>query len=211
MKIFSLFFIIFVNFSCATTSNILSVKNNSLRPTVLYHGSQNRAISIIEPQEKGKRDPNEGPVVFAAIDPALASIFITPTYQHGLSGRFCSTCPYYFIFNDENKFKSLDKGGSIYFVPINSFITDPNKGLGTNEWVSQTKVKPLFKIDFDSSLQAMLNFGVQVYFVSAEVFGSIKESDDHGNSILLRLQSENKKHHINYFHLNNVENNEESL
>jgi hypothetical protein len=170
---------------------------------MLYHGSQNRNISTLEPRAHGIRDMKEGPLIFAALDPALASIFITPTYQNGLSGRYCSTCPYYFVFRDEKMFKSIDQGGSIYFLPIASFSTNPNKGLGTNEWVSNANISPLYKVDFDSSLKAMISLGVQVFFVNDEKFEKIKRSNDYGKCILLELQSENKKLNINYFHILN--------
>lgn len=198
-KFLTLSFVFFLLLQgCATTTN-QTVKDMSMKPRTLYHGSQDRNIQEFQPRAIGVRDPNEGPVIFAAIDPGLASIFITPTYQYGKSGRFCSTCPYYYVFSDKEKYQNIDKGGSIYFLPIDSFTTNPSKGVGTNEWVSKELVKALFKIDFESSLQAMLNFGVQVFFVSSEIFEQIRSSSDNGKSILLGLQSENEKLKKNYF------------
>jgi hypothetical protein len=191
---------------CITATDMLTVKDTILKPRILYHGSQDKNITELEPRAIGIRDASEGRVVFAATDPGLASIFISPTHQYSRSGRFCSTCPYYFVFSDEEKYKNLDKGGSIYFLPIDSFHTSPSKGVGTNEWISKKNVKPLFKMDFDSSLQAMLSFGVQVFFVTNEIFEQIKTSQDHGKSILLNLQSENKKQNKNYFHITNNKN-----
>ena len=191
--------LLFLLQGCATAADTLTVKDINVKPRTLYHGSQDKRIEKLEPRAIGFRDSSEGAVVFAAIDPGFASIFITPTYQYGLSGRFCPTCPFYFVFSDEEKFRNLDKGGSIYFLPIDSFYTHPEKGVGTNEWVSKEKVKPLFKIDFESSLQAMLNFGVQVFFVTSWGFDQIKLSQDHGKSILEGLQSENEKLQKNYF------------
>ena len=194
--IYGLFFLLLQG--CATATN-LTVKDMSAKPLMLYHGSLDRKIKELEPRAIGVRDQGEGPVIFAAIDPGLASIFITPTYQYGKSGRFCNTCPYYYVYSNKEKYKSIDKGGSIYFLPIDSFTTNPAKGLGTNEWTSKERVKPLYKIDFESSLQAMLNFGVQVFFVTNEIFERIQSSDDNGKSILLGLQSENEKLEKNYF------------
>jgi hypothetical protein len=180
-------------------AKVLTVTDTDLKPRILYHGSNSKNLTELEPRAQGVRDESEGNVIFAALDPALASIFITRTYQDGHSGKFCSACPYYFVYSDEEKFKKLDVGGAIYFLPIDSFYTMPNKGLGTNEWVSKSKVKPLFKIEFASSLQAMMHFGVQVFFVSSETFAQIKNSSDHGKSILLKLRSENEKLEKNYF------------
>lgn len=47
----------------------------SNRPKILYHASPNRSINVFEPRREKVRDPEEGPVVFATPDKALASAF----------------------------------------------------------------------------------------------------------------------------------------
>lgn len=166
------------------------------RPTFLYHASQNKDIKIFEPRAESVRDINEGPVVFATPDKVMASVFIVSTNDTWAnSGLFGSV--HYFVCGNENKFRNIDKGGAIYTLPANTFQNDPSKGLGTREWTSKISVEPI-KIElYESGLEAMIDMGVQVYFVSQEKFEDIQRSQDHGNEILRNSISENQKRNKN--------------
>jgi hypothetical protein len=168
----------------------------------LYHASSLTNIEEFAPRAIQVRDINEGPVVFATTDKAYASCFITKTNDKWVQiSSWGKKNPWVFICSDEPKFKELDKGGAIYELDPTTFYTDPHKGTGEYEWVSRTSVKPLNKHLYSSGLNAMLENGVQIFFVNTVEFNRIVESDDNGLSILLDLQklkrSENQKRDFN--------------
>ena len=174
------------------------------KPKLLYHASQNRNLSILEPRADKVRDPEEGSVVFATPDKVMASVFIVPTDDSWTnSGLFGGVN--YFVCGDEEKFIKLDRGGAIYTLPSTTFINDPNKGLGKREWTSKRPVKPINKEEFDLGLEAMIEMGVQVYFISKEKFQELKRSSDHGNKILRESVSENHKRNKNIRELPKIE------
>lgn len=162
------------------------------KPKILYHASQNRNIDYFEPRAESIRDPEEGSVVFATPDKVMASIFIVPTDDSWTgSGLFGGV--HYFVCGDEERFRGIDKGGAIYTLSSDTFENDPSKGLGTREWTSKISVKPNSSEEFSSGLEAMLEMGVQVYFLDKEKFQELKKSSDHGNKILRKSVSENQK------------------
>jgi len=79
------------------------------------------------------------------------------------------------------------------FLALINFTIDPRFAKSTKEWTSKVPVKPLSKTEYQSGLEAMLGVGVQVYFVDKNIFRKIKNSEDHGYSILRTLKSENQK------------------
>lgn len=164
------------------------------KPPFLYHGSRHGALEELEPMAKSIRDKDEGPVVFATPDLALATIFMTG--EGKASGKF-GDVSYVVINCSRDEFIKNDNGGHIYVLSSDTFQSDPNKGLGIYEWISNEKVKPLKKIEYPSTLDAMIDNNVQVYFVDEKTYEKIESSDDHGLSILLSLESENQKRGIN--------------
>lgn len=170
------------------------------KPKFLYHASPRRDIQEFEPRAQSVRDPEEGPVVFATPSEAYASMFIVRTDDRwSEKGRFNNV--YYTVVSDKQRFKEMDKGGSIYTLPSETFSSDKTKNMGMTEWTSRKTVKSIRKTDYESGLEAMLEHGVQVYFVDPETWLRIKDSRDHGFSILLGQQSENQKKGINYIPL----------
>ncbi len=167
------------------------------KPAFLYHASPNKDIKIFEPRAESVRDPKEGPVVFAAKDIGFAAGFLIKLADRWTNiGKF-GDVPY-IIIGDKEKFLETDKGGAIYVLPGNKFDTDPDKGMGEEEWTSKRPVRPINRIEFTSALQAMLDNGVQVFFVTKEVFKKISHSKDHGADILKNIKSENQKRGMNY-------------
>lgn len=170
------------------------------KPEYLYHASPNKNIDVFEPRAETVRDPNEGPVVFATTSEAKASKFLVPTNDNwSESGAFNQVN--YIVISDEERFRNLDKGGSIYTIPSDTFYQDPKIRGGSSEWVSKEPVKPVAKEDFESGLDTMIEFGVQVYFVDKKTFEKIQNSEDHGYEILKKLDSENKKRNMNIINL----------
>ncbi|MFA6536464.1 MAG: hypothetical protein WC250_00440 [Candidatus Paceibacterota bacterium] len=164
------------------------------KPPFLYHGSAHKHIEELEPRNESVRDPGEGPVVFATQELALATIFMAAgVVESGKSGDV----PYAVIVGTKEIFKRDDNGGHVYILPSASFEKDPNKGLGEYEWTSKKKIKPDKKIEYSSTLDAMVGKGVQVYFVDKDVHERIRESNDHGLEILKGLKSENQMTGVN--------------
>jgi hypothetical protein len=172
-----------------------ALDKEAIKPKALFHAYTSRNLEILKPKAESVRDSDEGPVVFATPDKALASIFLVPTddtwTRSGLFGDI-----HYFICSDREKFEIFDKGGAIYSLPTETFENDLNKGLGKKEWTSKKQVVPIEKEIYQSGLEAMLEMGVQVFFVGKETFEKVKESEDFGNSIIRNLDSENEKRGI---------------
>lgn len=171
---------------------------NSELPTVLYHASENRELTILEPRAESTRNPNEGPVVFATASIQYASCFLVKTDDSWVSiSSWGENNPWVFICSDRERFTKSDHGGAIYSLPIDSFEFDTD--LAKLQWEAVTKiaVKPTRSDIYESGLDAMLQHGVQVFFLNQEEFYAVINSDDHGLSLLLEWQDtdklENKK------------------
>lgn len=182
------------------------MSNETLKPRYLYHASPNRDIDIFEPRAESVRNREEGPRVFAAESPAEVSVFLVDSNDswsqksswRDEEGNKIIVA----IYGDKKRFLKNDKGGSIYTLPSNSFAIDEEFSGSSKEWTSKEPVKHLEKTDYESGLEAMLDAGVQVYFVSIEVLKDIQEAEDHGYSILQSLKSENEASDRNFTPLN---------
>lgn len=162
------------------------------KPKFLYHASSNREIENFEPRAESVRDPEEGSVIFATPDFALATTFLVDEANDRWTqiGKINDT-PYMVIMS-KAKFLEHDKGGSIYKFSSDGFASQPDKGMGDDEWVSKNSATPIEKIDVESALEAMIENGVQVFFVEQDTFSKIKDSADKIN-ILKTLKSENQR------------------
>ena len=164
---------------------------NKKIPKVLYHSSPNINIDIFEPRKEKVRDPEEGPVVFATPDKALAAAFLVRTDGSWVKiGRFSDgqiQTAWHLITKSKRRFRRRDKGGAIYHLPATGFTFDLDKGMGDMEWTNSNSVKPIKKEVFSSGEQAMKDLGVKVYFVDKKTFKAINESNDHGRSIIFGL------------------------
>ncbi|MBI4101284.1 hypothetical protein HY441_02315 [Candidatus Microgenomates bacterium] len=170
------------------------------KPTVFYHVSTNREIEEFHPRNDTVRDLNEGPVIFACPDKVTAALFSVKTDDSWVASGFHNDVPYIAV-SDEERFRKLDRGGTIYYLPGDTFTCDPELGMREKEWTSKVPVKPMDREHYDSGLELMLRQGVQVYFVDPPAWRAIKESDDHGFTILQGLISENQKRDINVMDL----------
>jgi hypothetical protein len=166
-----------------------------IKPKFLYHASQNRDIEILEPKKDKVRDPKEGPVVFATPYLDYASCFLASTDDSWVKiSRFSTDhswktkTSWNVIIGDKNRFTENDHGGVIYVLPSKTFYCDPEKGTRESEWISKEPVRPIKKIVYKSGLTAMLENGVNVFFVSKSIFDRITASSDHGWSIISKLK-----------------------
>ena len=139
-----------------------------LHPNTLFHGSPCMDIEIIQPKQLDNRC-NGRPIVFASHHIGLASLFMLKHRGKFACGRLPNERLFY--MTDDKKGCILnDKGGAIYVVPSASFFCEAHVSLGTDEWLSYSSIEPLYKFVFPSALDAILDFGVRVYFVDASTY-----------------------------------------
>jgi hypothetical protein len=170
-------------------------------PDVLYHASKEHGLVEIEPRRGNYRDPEEGPVIFAAADKAGAAKHLVRTDDSWVSSGYFNDVPFMAI-SDEKRFRAVDTGGTIYHLPGETFSTRPDLGMGVKEWTSKLPVKPITSERYDSGLELMLQEGVQVFFIDPETLQKMRESEDHGFSELLQVESENQRRGLNVVDLN---------
>jgi hypothetical protein len=168
------------------------------KPVTLFHASRNKKLDLLEPKDESVRDRSEGKVVFASPAYDYATCFMaglddswTKIMAWGITSPFCV------IISDERRFRENDIGGAVYFFKPELFTSDTSRNSRTIEWTSKIAVKSFYKIEYTSSLDAMLGAYVQVFFVSKAVFSDIKTATDKGLSILNTIESENKRQNHN--------------
>jgi len=168
------------------------------KPEVLYHASRASGLKEFVPNKGNYRDEDEGAVIFSTPDKALASAFLIEGHgDHWIQIGFYGDIPVVVINADRDEFIKNDKGGVMYAFPSDTFDYDPNKGMGDKEWTSPESVKPLSEVQYPSALDAMVENGVQVYFVDKKTFDDINNSDNQGYGILIGLTSENERNNKN--------------
>jgi len=161
------------------------------KPKVLYHASRNADIESFEPRIGKRRDENEGAQIFATPSKAMATMFLVETDDSWTQSGAMDGVPY-IIISDKERFTALDTGGTIYSLPSDTFETDLYKGLRELEYTSEESVVPIDTERVDSALSAMVEHGVNVYFVNQEIFTQIQESPDHGEAIVNSLEPVSK-------------------
>ena len=146
------------------------------KPEVLYHASKTSGIKEFIPNRGNFRDEDEGPVIFSTPSKALASMFLVEGHgDHWTRIGFYSGIPVMIINAERNAFIENDKGGTLYTFSSENFDFDPNKGMGDKEWTSHVPVVPTSETNFQSSLDTMIENGVQVYFVDKKTFDEINQ------------------------------------
>lgn len=166
------------------------------KPSFLYHGSPHK-IEELEPRTKPRREKEEGKLIYATSKIEDASMFMAEGL--GLTGHFVvdgESVPHAIIVSDRGEFLKRDRGGNIHILPGDGFKPSPHEGM-SNEWASKERVKPVKVLEYNSALDAMLENGVQVYFVDEATYQQIRNAKDHGYSILKNLESENKRRSTN--------------
>jgi hypothetical protein len=163
------------------------------RPKVLYVSAQTAGIKELTPMHGRSRDSSEGSVIFSTPDKALASVFLVEGHDDSwMQIGYYSDIPCVVVCMDKNEFIKRDKGGTMYEVPSENFNYNPNLGMGDKEWTSKIATKPTKETFYPSTLDAMVENGVNVYFVDKKTFSEINNADDNGFEILLSLASENR-------------------
>ena len=151
------------------------------KPEHLYHASANRDIEIFKPRAESVRDEDEGPVVFATPDKAYAAMFIVSTDDKWTS-KSRNNGSYTCVIGNIDRYRSSDNGGAIYEMASDKYVTTPDKGMGSKEWISKEPVTPERADIYESGLEAMIELGVNVYVMEQEefdVFNSLKQQGEY--------------------------------
>ena len=123
--------------------------------------------------------------------------------------------PLFLLCDNKENFLKYDTGGAIYFLPTEGFYCDlglhgvsrktwleNSSGYDSallDQWVNKKRVKPIYKIEFDSTLTMLLDLGMQVFFTSREVIEQFNKSNDiERRHLLSNLTSENKLQNKNF-------------
>jgi len=86
--------------------------------------------------------------------------------------------PHIIIQSEPDVFSATDKGGAIYFLPDTTFKETPQNGLEQTERVSRESVEPIDKRIYKSSIEAMSEMGIKIYFVNRKTFKLFLETKD---------------------------------
>ena len=157
-------------------------------PELLFRGTPNRGVSLFVPKERVGRGSSERLVVSAAPDRTVATEFVVPIEDLKVVIGSIGGVRYY-VCGDKQPFKEKDKGGAIYTLNPEGFEYNPDIGI----WTSTKPVETTSQEDVSSGLEAMIEAGIQVFFVDSETFNQFKESSDKGREILRNLTSENMR------------------
>jgi hypothetical protein len=165
------------------------------KPEILYHASKVSGITELTPQIGiHMRDRSDGEVIFSTPDKGFASAFLAENRgSRFMKIGFFRDILVVIINADREEFIKKDTGGSVYSFSSDTFDYDPNKGMGDKEWTSKESVRPLSEVRYNSTLDAMIEGGAQVYFVDERVFNDIKKAPKNGYDIITGLTSENER------------------
>jgi hypothetical protein len=162
------------------------------KPKILYHGTMVRGIKKFEPRVSKGYGEKFGPLVYATHDFGVAVVFTMnakSTWHTGVSNGVT----YVLITDPKEEFIKNDKGGTVYVFANKGFEVDPKRGMGNFEWASKNSVLPIDTINIQSSLQAMMDEGIQVYFTDKKKLEEVESADYYGLRIIKDLVSENIK------------------
>lgn len=156
-----------------------------MKPKVLYHGSPNIDIDVLEPREESPGHAVPGKYVFASQHKELAAMFLAPKVAPMQISQFGEE--YILIANcTEQAYKNADKGGTIYALPAATFQKGATD-MPDVEWFSSKPVRSSNKETYTSSLDAMHKCNVRVYFVDDATYTAVQTADDYGWGILQSL------------------------
>lgn len=156
------------------------------RPEFLYRGTPNRNAQQFIPKETvGSRV-----VVTATAHKEAATQFVVPNEELPIK-MVCIEGIYYYLCADKEAFLRLDKGGAIHTVSVTGF--EPVPQIGADIWINPNPVTSISYEEVSSGLEAMIDAGVQVYFVSPEVLQKFKTFSNERREILQGLISENMR------------------
>jgi hypothetical protein len=153
-------------------------------------------IDVFEPRVSSGSGEKYGAKVYATPDKALSSIFLCNIQKPWAAGVYGDGVLVAKIPYSREEFIARDTGGTMYTLPSDDFELNDNE-LGGGEWSSEQPVAPVERVEYVSALEAMIENGVQVYFIDDELMANMINAEDGGVKILKNLQSENQRRGIN--------------
>ena len=147
---------------------------------VLYHGSSIQGLKKLVPQERRKRAAGDPACVYAAIKAKVAAPFMVSTMDDSWAvfGQY-NQDPEYYLVVVEPRFREQGKaGGSLYTVANIGLTTEPEIGLGEDEWHCEAEVPVLSEEHWPSALAAMVHYGVKVVFLTPGQFAEFRDAAD---------------------------------
>ncbi len=142
------------------------------KPEKLFHASPSTNVVEFEPRNEHPRYPGEPSAIFATPHQELAAMFLSPRNIRTEIGVYGDRYAI-FINCSLKEYSKQDKGGAIYTLPADTFETDTIHGMGSVEWYSRVPVKPITKVKYQTSLDAMDEFKVDRFFVDGDTFEKI--------------------------------------
>ena len=170
-------------------------ETKKLKPEFLYHGSTNAEITEFTPKISVGSGEKYGEKIYATPNKALATVFLCKLDKPWSAGMY-SGIPVAVLPIAREEFLETDFGGTLYTLPSASFEQNANE-LAGDEWASSKPIEPNEKKFYPSALDAMLEHGVQVYFVDDHTKSEIADTNDGGASVLRTLISENQRQNRN--------------
>lgn len=132
------------------------------------------------------RDVYIGDFVFATSDIRLAAMYLA-TKGIAILMNVKSAKPIIVICSKTEDYLLSDTSGAIYTVSIKTFRKSPQAGLEDSEMVSDVGVIPIDKQVYSSSIDAMKEMGITIYFVNQQVFNRLIKAKDE-SKILSKLE-----------------------
>lgn len=138
----------------------------------VYHVSPNKSLKIIEPRRALSKGVYIGDYVFATKDKMLATMYLATKGYAVLLGSKDKN-PNIVICADAQDYLASDHGGAVYELPEEFFFESPQTELAEYELVSKFPVKPLSKMVYEKSIDAMHKSGIDIKFVDQETFDNL--------------------------------------
>ncbi|MBI2029493.1 hypothetical protein HYT02_03705 [Candidatus Gottesmanbacteria bacterium] len=160
------------------------------RPDFLYRGTPNKDTTQFTPKELVGLSSSARLVVSATSDRNVATKFIVPMEGLNIKTGFIDGISYY-LCADETVFRQTDKGGAIHTFASYGFELISYQSVDI--WVNPNPVNSISKEVVSSGLTAMIDAGIQVYFVTPDTLELFNNSPDRRLDILKELVSENAK------------------
>lgn len=191
-------------------------KYYTFRGKFLYRGSTKKNLKEIHPQINKRFRPEEiklkGKCVHSAEDKKTAAYYTLDLSKKDFNpkdtfGYWLDDNQKIFVISDQVKFKKKDKGGSIYKFKKNKWWRKSTKGLhDRGEWITKRKVSPVEEVQYNSTIDAMIDAGVKVYIPPKKLLWQMEKNIDtevdKGKSLrtsigmLKKIKSENEKRRI---------------
>jgi len=177
--------------------HLVRPQDTLIKPKVLFCGSNRQDLTKITPCVEHMSGGAEGAGVYATPHIDLAAVWMLRRPHNEWALVSGDLGPFIFVCNvDHPEAVQVTKeryGGSIYVVPSQDFYASKASiHTGLNKWRTPTDVEPIHRFDFDSVLEAMIDFGVQVYLVDEATFQKVRQAEDLYTAIE-QLVSENTR------------------